>query len=405
MKAISGQGSRSGWQPILAGLAALVLAASSVWPCTLVVVSGKATRDGRPLLWKNRDVEGQDSLVRYFSGRKYAFLGIVDAGFYDEVYAGINAAGLAFINSVSEDMEGTAATGNGEFIKKVLEECASVNDVEALLRSTNGPGRKTQANFGVIDAQGNGAIFETGNTTFTKYDVDEAPLGFIVRTNFAQTGTKPEQGGGFVRFARATDLLTRAAEMKILDHRFLLEQAARDLANESIDPYPLPYRGSQNNHSSGYVYTANSINRYLTACCTVFHGVRPGEDPLLATMWCILGEPVCGIALPLWVKAGAVPTELGGSFTAPLRDAVKLKERRCYSDPLSDKYLNTLELADGRGNGLIPFIGRIEIVLFRAAEAALSGWRRTGADPARVLLFEDGLASWAFRKYLFDILR
>ena len=388
---------RAGWV-----LAAILSAASLARPCTIAVVSGKATRDGRPLLWKNRDVDEQDNLVRFFRGARRAFLGLIDAGSPEEVYSGINEAGLALVNAVAEDMEGTSMTQNGEFIKRVLDECATVDDIDALLRATNGA-RRTKANFGAIDASGRAAVFEAGNATFTRYDADQSPLGFIVRTNFALSGTIAGKGGGYVRFNRASDLLARAAEEKALDHRFLLESAARDLVNEAIDPYPLPYKGSQNNHAPGYVDTSNSINRYLTASCTVFHGVRPGEDPRLATMWCILGEPVCGVSLPLWIGAGSVPVELGGTFTAPLREAVKLKENRCYSDPQSAKYLNTVELVDDGGRGLTEFIRRIEALIFPAAEAALSKWRRLGIDPDKALRLQEGLASWAFRRYVAEV--
>ena len=34
-------------------------------------------------------------------------------------------------------------------------------------------------------------------------------------------------------------------------------------------------------------------------------GVRPGENPELTVMWTILGYPPCGVAVPLFVAAGA----------------------------------------------------------------------------------------------------
>jgi hypothetical protein len=119
---------RAGWL-----LAAVLTAASLAWPCTIAVVSGKATPDGRPLLWKNRDVDEQDNLVRFFRGARHSFLGLIDAGSPEAVYSGINEAGLAFINAVAEDMEGASMTQNGQFIKRVLDECVTVGDIEALL--------------------------------------------------------------------------------------------------------------------------------------------------------------------------------------------------------------------------------------------------------------------------------
>ena len=54
----------------------------------------------------------------------------------------------------------------------------------------------------------------------------------------------------------------------------------------------------------------------------MFHGAAAGEDPRLATMWVILGQPITGVAVPLWVAAGAVPAQLAvGKDPAPLNVA------------------------------------------------------------------------------------
>jgi hypothetical protein len=42
--------------------------ASSAYPCTTAVVSGRVTSDGRPLLWKNRDFWQTNNEVVYFRG-------------------------------------------------------------------------------------------------------------------------------------------------------------------------------------------------------------------------------------------------------------------------------------------------------------------------------------------------
>lgn len=383
---------------IAAGLLLLGLAPAAR-PCTIAVISGRATADGRPLLWKNRDVTEQDNIVRYYAGKVHGYLGLSDAGVADKIYAGLNAAGLAIVNAVSSDLEGTGESENGVFIKRILEECATVDEAEALLAATNSTGRKTRANFGVIDARGGAAIFETANRSSVRFDADAAPSGFLVRTNFAITGANPENGEGFVRFDRASAILGPAAATRAIDVRFVFDRAARDLVNESVDPYPLPFAGSQNGHPQGYLRTDYSINRYRTASAVVVHGPAPGEDPLLATMWCLLGEPVCGVALPLWVRAGDVPYEFCGSYFSPLREAVKIREAECYTDPSSDRYLNTRILADGRGRGLAVFIGRVEALIFPTAETALKSWRRSAPTAAAVRSAQNQIAFWAYRKY------
>jgi hypothetical protein len=372
----------------------------SARPCTIAVVSGLRTADGRPLLWKNRDVTEQDNVVRFYQGRVHAYLGLSDAGVTDKIFAGLNSAGLAIVNAVSGDLDGSSDSENGVFIKRILEECATIEDVDALLAATNASGRKTQANFGLIDARGQGAIFETGNRSYARFDASAAPAGFLVRTNFAVTGTKPEQGEGFIRFDRATVILGPAAAARSIDVRFLFDRGARDLVNEDVDPYPLPFRGTQNGHAVGYIHTNYSINRYRTASAVVFRGVGAGEDPLLATMWALLGEPVCGIALPLWVRAGAVPYEVCGTYTSPLRDAVMAKEVRCYDDASSDRYLNTRALGGGSGRGLAALVGRIESFVFPAAEISLAKWRRSPPIAAEVRNVQNSLAGWSYLRYV-----
>jgi hypothetical protein len=169
------------------------------------------------------------------------------------------------------------------------------------------------------------------------------------------------------------------------------------LANDRVDPYPLPYEGSQEGHPAGYVRTQYSINRYLTASCLIAHGVHPGEDPLLSTLWCLLGEPVCGVALPLWVRTGAVPAELTGTARAPFRDLVGLLERACYTDASSSQYLDTRRLDSGDGRGILLLVGALERAVFDAAAQALDLWRASPPAPQTVGAFQAWLSSWTYR--------
>ena len=45
--------------------------------CTTVVVSSRATVDGRPLLWKNRDVSDEDNEVVYLTGGTYDVVEVI----------------------------------------------------------------------------------------------------------------------------------------------------------------------------------------------------------------------------------------------------------------------------------------------------------------------------------------
>jgi hypothetical protein len=365
--------------------------------CTTAVVSGSATPDGRPLLWKNRDTDEPNNKLVYLADGPLTAIGLVSVGSSTSVWMGVNEAGFAIENSDSADLEGTSNSGNGSFMRQALLNCATVAAFETLLLQTNATGRTTQANYGVIDATGAAAMFEVGNHTYRKYDAadpTDAPNGFIVRTNFAFTGDG--SGAGYVRYDRAMELLTGAALSGTLSHAFLLRSAARDLKNDVVDPYPLPYEGGQDGRPPGYIRTANSINRHRTRSCAVFRGVLDGEDSRLTTIWTVLGEPVCSVALPAWPLAGAVPPELGGPATAPLCDAAIVKEEACYPLATSPEYIDTSRLDDGAGGGVFSFTAPIEDWALARAETFLAGWRTAGPTPATVSAAQNELATQAY---------
>ena len=65
-----------------------------------------------------------------------------------------------------------------------------------LLETDNGEIK--EANFGVIDAQGGAAYYETTNFSFTKIDANDpvvAPFGYLIRTNYSFTGTADDGYG------------------------------------------------------------------------------------------------------------------------------------------------------------------------------------------------------------------
>jgi hypothetical protein len=119
--------------------------ATSAFPCTTAVVSGRVTADGRPLLWKNRDYSQVHNEVVYFrsDGANFSFVAVVNAGGSRSVYMGVNAAGFCIENSLSNDAPGKSETGpgNGQLMKQALARCATVDDFEALLAETNASGR------------------------------------------------------------------------------------------------------------------------------------------------------------------------------------------------------------------------------------------------------------------------
>jgi len=352
-------------------------------PCTVAVVSGKATPDGRPLLWKNRDTSMQDNKVVYFSAGKFRFLGVINANdiHAGNVWQGLNNQGFALINSLSSDLAAKTQgyIGNGSFIKKALGECADVNEFEQLLLATNGK-RRTAANYGTIDALGNAVFFETSGDSFVKFDANDprfAPQGYIVRTNYAFTAPKKNSGGGYIRFERVSHLFERAAAENRLDLRFILQEAARDLANEKLHSYPIQYcPGSKNSTAPLYIRTNDTLNRASTVSVAVFHGAPSPEKAYLATMWSILGQPIASVAVPLWVAAEMVPAVLGGEHAAPLNDLAKSLTAYLYPDQRANmrQYLNLTRLLTYKGQGYFPLLLKLENSVLAATSREMQDW-------------------------------
>ncbi len=377
--------------------------AAPVFPCTVAVISGKATPDGRPLLWKNRDGSVVDNKIVYLQGPKYAFLGLVNAAEPQDpqrlsVWAGVNTEGLAIMNAASMDLaeEEKGGAENGRFMRLALGECATAAEFEALLLRTNGQ-REVAATFGVIDAEGNACFYETGKQGFVKFDANDrrvAPFGYIVRTNYAFTSSDKLKGGGFIRFERISHLFEKALAENRLDLKFLLQKAARDLVNEKLHSYPLPEDPAE----PLYINTNDTINRNSTVAVTVFRGAPNRRQAHLTTMWVILGQPVCSIALPLWAGTSEIPAPLTGPQTAPLNEAAKAIAAYLYPDRRGHmtQYLHVNRLRTYGGEGVLQKLLRLENEIMFRAENKLIDWEKKSPNSKEVASFEAELASWAF---------
>ncbi len=314
-------------------LSCIVLGCPKLPACTTAVISGRATDDGRPVLWKNRDCQLRPrNEVALLTEGRYRAVAVVNAGSRSAAWMGANEAGLCIENSLSNDLQRGQKLGkgfgNGGLIKKALQTCATVADVQKLLDTTNESGRKTRGNFGVIDAQGGAVMFEVGPYDYTMFDANDqqvAPDGFIVRTNFAtsvhdlpacpKAGSVAELTSGN-RYARASHWLSNSEGGKI-SASAIVQRLARDLMDESGQVVP----GSLNSDTSelpAVVSNRHSISRRKTVSAAVFHGVRPGEDPRLTTMWAMLGDPKFSIAVPCFPTQTVVADPVEGARGAEL---------------------------------------------------------------------------------------
>ena len=384
-------------------LAILALALSVLAPtapnaaaCTTAVVSREASATGRAMLWKNRDADGSDNQVVYLADGKIPYVGLVNRGdtLGLQVWAGVNAAGFAIMNSASYNLESGDTLGEGTLMKLALQTCATVDDFEALLSKSNAGGRDVSANFGVIDAKGGAATFETGKKGYVRFDAaaaSDGAKGLLVRSNYSRSGGK-DSGSGFLREARGIELLGPLAAAGKLDARTILKMAARDVTNPAI--------GSTGVETGPpLVYTADSVCRLDTVSAVVLEAPAAGEGPEAAAMWVVPSLPVTGVAVPVFPAAGSVPEGLGArKEAAPLVVGSLAIRGRLYPETRGEKkrYMDRAAFGLVRAEAL-PLLLAAEEETFREVEAARAAWRKAPPSAASVTALSDAAAARALR--------
>lgn len=346
-------------------LCCALLIAAHLFACTSAVISGKATHDGRPILWKQRDTGTLENKLVYHTGGKYLFLGIhdLDDTANAEMFMGSNGAGFSIINTASYNLEYQKYKGKmdeeGIVMKRALATCATLADFEALLRETAGK-RGVEANFGVVDARGGAAYYETDPYAFKKYDANDpmiAPNGYLLRTNFSASGA-PEKGQGYIRYQTEADLFQWGFLGEGLTVEFILREAATCLRH-SLTGIDLA-RGvlPESAEEARIVNFADFIPRYSTTASMIIQGVAEGEDPSLTTLWTVLGSPLTTPVLPVWVKyADQVPSQLYAvkGRSSALNDASLKLKRRCFPLKVSEGkyYLDLAKVMNRQGTGTL----------------------------------------------------
>ena len=365
------------------------LMSAHLFACTTAVISGKATRDGRPIVWKQRDTGTLENKLVYHTGGKYVFLGIhdLDDTANAEMFMGSNAVGFSIINTASYNLEYPKYRGKmdeeGIVMKRALATCATLADFEAMLKETAGK-RGVEANFGVVDARGGAAYYETDPFTFKKYDANDpmiAPNGYLLRTNFSASGV-PEKGQGYIRYQTEADLFQWGFLGEGLTVDFILHEATTCLRH-SLTGMDLA-RGAlpESAGTADVVNFADFIPRYSTTASMIIQGVADGEDPSLTTLWTVLGSPLTTPVLPVWVKyADQVPEQLYAVKGHPssLNDASLRLKSRCFplKVPEGKYYLDLAKVMNRQGTGTLQRLKGVDQSLVlegrRLLEAMRSG--------------------------------
>jgi hypothetical protein len=374
--------------------------------CTAGVASGRATVDGRPLLWKTRDAGATNNEVIWNTSGQYHFVSVISAGALEHSWMGVNEKGFAIINTLSTDLPVRGGgVENGTFMARALKEVASVEEFEELLRATNDPGRKTNANFGVIDATGAAAFFEAGWYEYWRYDAADTELGYILRTNFAINGerTPGERPRSMDRYLQTEQLMVDFFLTEGIDFEEISRIQVRSFGDTDGNLVELPFTGSIDGHAPGFYPHGSSINRSSSVSFAVIQGILPEEDPRLSTMWTLLGQPSTGILLPYW-PVGETPPEADGPETAPLNDVANQIKAELYVEPGREpsapvrgqpRFINTLKLQDAEGEGIWKILLPAEDSIIAESEQRLEGWRSSGVDTQAMLETERSMTSRA----------
>ena len=329
-----------------------LMGAVSSYACTSVIISGKVTSSGRPLMLKNRDTGELDNRIDYFRGPVYSFIGLVNSSSAGgEVWAGTNNSGFSIMNTASynikdDDVPESEMDREGSLMFRALGVCATVSDFERFLDNISRP-MGVEANFGVIDASGGAAYYEVTNSSWIKYDVNEIECGYRVVTNFSESG-RLEDYKGYERYLTASEIMKE-----------MFSEPEDGLVN--VGPYDLFYNLSRSyRHAvtgldylndfyslqkefgfTGVVVDQDFIPRRSTSASIVFEGVVPGGDPLHTVMWTILGYPSCSVAVPLLVgDEDMVPSFMKSSGSSPnswMCDlALRIKDNNVFNHKISN---------------------------------------------------------------------
>ena len=303
------------------------------YACTSAIISASKTVNGRPLLWKHRDTGEENNKVERVAAKNgnYEYVALYNASdsTLAEAWMGFNSQGFAIMNTASynlkdDDVDPKEMDKEGVVMTIALQKCSTVDDFENLLKTLPKP-LGVEANFGVIDALGNGAYFETNNYEYTRFDLKDAPDGILMRTNYSYSGRK-NKGMGYIREQNEhalfdshirhndfspivfTEEISRTYYHSLLDHDF-----THDNIEWFIDQDFIPRRSS-------------------TASCCI-EGIKAGEQPSCATMWIALGFPPCAELRAAYLGENGVPEELKGTLDnghSPLCDETVARKHKVF---------------------------------------------------------------------------
>lgn len=367
--------------------------------CTTAVISGKYTKDGRPMLWKNRDTWAINNTIRFFDNGKYACIGLVNSKDKKgrSIWIGYNETGFAIMNSASYNLNIGAdieqSGQEGRLMKRALQNCKTLEDFEALLDSLPLPTR-LEANFGLIDGNGGAAYYELSNNGYIKFDANNpkiAPFGYIIRANYSFTGKLGIESSGYIRYNTANELFYEAVSTNTMDAQYIQQKVTRNLYHSLIKEDLFQKYGNRPANTPTFAAFGDYIPRTGSSSSCVVQGVKKNQNPENTLMWSIVGFPLTSIVVPVWLKAkNNFPEILKYNVKikdSPICNAALYLKKDCFPirwGKFEKKYLNVNALWNSDNLGYVQVIKPYEDEIFKKANQLLTEFDKKEVSKSKI---------------------
>lgn len=355
--------------------------------CTSIVVSGKASADGRPFIFKNGDAKGWNVVTASFQGERYFYTAVISANDFkpERVRSGYNESGFSIINTDGINLNaGKADNGNNtKVMRRALEICVTIKDFETLLDTLPRP-RHLNSNYGVMDAEGGVAYYEASSKGYVKYDVNDpnvAPNGYLIRTNFGMSGDM-SRGSGFERYKAMEMFIDGIKKNGKISAEDVIRKGTRFLTHgeSKINLLNLEPEDAK---TPEFVDFSNFIPRRQTASAQLIQGVKPGENPLETVAWTICGSPLTTVCVPIWITANHKSPKIlsfNDDGHSAMSDAGLELKKRLFPSTKKRKTedVDLAQLINKSGTGILQQIEPIEDEVFRKSKRVSRAIRRRG---------------------------
>lgn len=351
--------------------------------CTSAIIGADKNPYGRPLLWKNRDTSTSDNKIEYIpgDGNEYSYVALYNSkdSLLQEAWMGMNEMGFAVMNTASynikdDNIPEKEMDKEGLVMTKALKRCKTVDDFAVLLDTIQKP-MGVEANFGVIDAYGNGAYFETNNDSYNRFNLEDSPDHILVRTNYSHSG-RDNEGYGFIREANANYLLAPYIKENTVAPEVLTEVLSRSFYHDFL-------KKDYSRNEGKWVIDQDFIPRFTSTATIVIEGCEPlkeGEEisPDFIKdqyiMWTGLGYPPCSEIYPVYCSAeGVNPVLSGNPETGRSSQCDTVLKRKAEVFPFTkgngNKYMDMSKLFNDEETGYVQVLVPKNLETYKAARA------------------------------------